>query len=434
MDLTPNRRAILRGACVLAGACALEVARVPAGRKNRAAAQDETPLAVALLDVHAERLEQLIASYAETQESEIEVTPLAYGELYSQLSLALTQRSPDFDVVSIDDPWIPQFASFLTPIDFAADISETIVPIAMQLARYPDEAAPCGLPWLGDAQFFAARPEWLEAGGQVEPASWDDVVAAAEAVGAELDPDDELASFAISTLTPHQIVNSFLPILRGYGKELIDPGTSIPQLDTPEAIEAVTVFQQLATMSPVESSATGSPSNIERFDAGIVAMMANFWSSARLATQEVEPVKESGPISCGQQPAQSGVDRKTMSGIWVAGIPIGSERPERARGFLLWLLSESTQRAIVDVTLPPVVAPVYADEAMIRTRPYLTQLLDLLASSTPRPRSPYYPQLELLLSSELAVMLDGQQSGEDAVRNANVAMREFLAREGVLEA
>jgi hypothetical protein len=38
------------------------------------------------------------------------------------------------------------------------------------------------------------------------------------------------------------------------------------------------------------------------------------------------------------------------------------------------------------------------------------------------------------LSSELAVMLDGQQSGEDAVRNANVAMREFLAREGVLEA
>ena len=123
-----------------------------------------------------------------------------------------------------------------------------------------------------------------------------------------------------------------------------------------------------------------------------------------------------------------------MSGIWLAAIPLGSERPMRARSFLQWLLSEPTQRSMVDVSLPPAMASIYEDDALIDARPYLPRLLDLLAGSTPRPRSPYYPQLELLLASELGAMRDGLQTGEDALRTANIAMREFLAREGVLEA
>jgi multiple sugar transport system substrate-binding protein len=252
-------------------------------------------------------------------------------------------------------------------------------------------------------------------------------------MAAELTADDDLAPFAISSLTPHQVVNSFLPILRGFGKELIDPETSIPQLDTPEALDAVMVFQQLAAMSPVESAATGAPNNVERFQVGSVAMMSNFWSAEMLAADEFEAVGSAGLIGCSPQPAQSGVERRSMSGIWIAAIPIGSEQPDRARVFLEWLLSVETQRAMVGAALPPVSAPTYADDELIETRPYLPQLLDLLAGSTPRPRSPYFPQLELLLAAELDTMLDGLQTGEDALRNANLAMREFLAREGVLE-
>jgi hypothetical protein len=88
---------------------------------------------------------------------------------------------------------------------------------------------------------------------------------------------------------------------------------------------------------------------------------------------------------------------------------------------------------MVEAALPPVSAPVYADNALIDAQPHLPQLLDLLAGSQPRPRSPFYPQLELLLATELASLLDSQQTGEEAIRKANIAMREFLVREGVLE-
>ena len=276
------------------------------------------------------------------------------------------------------------------------------------------------------------RPDWLQHDGLQAPISWNETVSSAGAIATTLVPDSGLAAFAISSLGPHQIVDSFLPILRGYGKDLIDPVTSVPQLDTAAALEAVQVFQQLAAMSPIESPATGEPSNTERFQAGSVAMMSNFWASGLLGAVEVEMAQDSGPIGCELQPAQVGSERRSMTGVWIAGIPVASERPERARSFLAWLISPETQRALVEVMLPPVSAPVYADDALIDAQPHLPQLLDLLAASTPRPRSPYYAQLELLLASELSSMLAGEQTGEIAVGNANLAMREFLVREGVL--
>ena len=401
--------------------------------RPRVGAQGNAPLAVAMLDVHADRLASVIDELTDEREREIEVTPFSYGELYSELSIALTQRSPKYDVVSLDDAWIPQFASFLTTVDLDGDMSDLIVPIAMKLSRYPDNADPCGHPWLGDSQFFATRPIWIAESGAAEPVTWDETVEAANSVNASLEAEQAIGGYAISTLSSQSLVESFLPVLRGCGTDLIDPETSVPQLDTPAALEAVTIFQQLANSGPTESAATGESSNIERFQIGDVAMMSNFWASSLLSTSEVETDRDSGPISCAMQPAQPGFERRSLSGVWIAGVPTGSEQPEQAITFLDWLLDSSTQRALLEVGLPPVLASHYGDGELVAAQPHLPELLDLLDRSTPRARSPYYVQLELLLATELEAMLEGVQSGQEAVRNANIAMREFLAREGVLE-
>lgn len=431
MSLSAKRRTFLGGAAGLIAAGALEYPKSKGPGGRRAKAQDDS-LSIAMLEVHAERLEPLIDAYAEQTDIDCAITPLAYGELYSQLSIALTQRSPDFDVVSLDDSWVPQFASFLQPFERLSATSSIVVPIAQELARYPSDATPCGVPWLGNAQFMVMRSDWLERFDQPEPSTWDETIEAASAITAALEPNEELAAFGISTLTPHALIDSFLPVLRGFGKDLIDPETSIPQLDTPEALGAVAVFQQLAAMSPVESAATGEPTNIDRFGSGELAMMSNFWSSDLLQATGGEGGRIAGPIGCAQQPAQASIDRRSMPGVWIAAIPVGSERTDRAREFVEWLVSLESQLAMVDALLPPIAAPAYVDDALIDRQPHLPQLLDLLAGATPRARSPYYPQLELLLATELERMLDGELTGEDAMRAANLAMREFLSREGVL--
>lgn len=387
-----------------------------------------------MLDRHWKAIEPLADDYAADAGIELKVSPLEYDELYTQLSLALTQRAGTFDVVLLSDAWIPQFATFLTQLDISSDQAAGFVPVSFELGRYPTDSLPCALPWLGETQFFVSRPEWLQRAGHVPPVTWDDTVECATVVAEQLEPDGDLAAFGIRSLDGHQLVDSFLPVLRGFGKNLIDTESSIPQLDTAEALAAMQVFMNLVALSPEESAAVDAPDNAERFAAGQISMMANFWSSDLLSARLEPPVSDAGPLASTLQPAQAGIEHRTMSGVWLAGIPVGSHAPDVARKFLGWLTGRECQAQLPELSLPPVLTDVLEDERLSERFPDLPVLLEMLEKATPRSRSPFYPQLELLVATELQHAVAGDESGEEAMKKANVALREFLVREGVLTA
>jgi multiple sugar transport system substrate-binding protein len=394
---------------------------------------EKTTLTLSLLDAQWEAIEESVEAYAEERGIEIDAKPFAYDELYSELSIALTQQAPTFDVVSLEDPWIPQFASFLVPLEANSELTEAFVPVCESLSHFPADAGACAVPWIGDVQFFGMRSEWLVRAEAALPETWDETVATASEIAAGLQPESDRSAFALSTLTGNDLVRSFLPILQGYGKTLIDEQTSVPQLDTPEALAAIEVFGALAELIPLESSAAGELTNAQRFESGDVAMMSNFWSSNLLESLQVKQTGEAGPIDSVAQPAQPGIPRQTMTGVWLLGIPLGSAVPDEAWMFLQWLAGFETQRRLPERALPPVRVDVYLDEGLGETVPVLPQLLELLESATPRPRSPFYPQLEQLIGGELGLVLSGEKSGAHALKDANVAIREYLVREGVLE-
>src|SRR5690349_3222950 len=93
--------------------------------------QQDEPLSIALLDRHWEVLEAPVGAYADASGVEIQASPYQFDELYSQLSLALTQRADTFDVAFLADPWVPQFASFLAPLEAPAELMEVFAPVAV---------------------------------------------------------------------------------------------------------------------------------------------------------------------------------------------------------------------------------------------------------------------------------------------------------------
>lgn len=436
MSIETTRRALLATALAWGGVVSRRLeSKAAAGQRPirpRAGQQDSNPLAIALLDDHWQALEPLAKQFTETSGIEIMATALNYDDLYGQVSLALTQRASTFDTVFLVDPWIPQFASFLAPIELSPSLVDAPAPVAIDLSRYPEAGRTCAMPWLGEIQFFVLRTDWLANAGQPPPENWDETVEATTAVAAGIDPENQLAAFGSRTRTGHDLVESFLPILRGYGKDLIDPNTSVPQLDTEPALAAMKTFLALVGYGPIESVATGEPSNAERFIAGQISMMANFWSSDLLAASAIDASADAGPIASKLQPSQPGLPRQAMTGIWLAGIPVGSVQPELARAFVDWVVSEPIQRLLPGVGLPPVRLDVLNDRELVTNFPELATVSAMLERATPRPRSPFYPQLEQLLATELQNALSGNVSGSDALRNANVAIRQFLVREGVI--
>ena len=123
-----------------------------------------------------------------------------------------------------------------------------------------------------------------------------------------------------------------------------------------------------------------------------------------------------------------------MTGVWLAGIPAGSLAVDAARGFLTWLSGRELQGQLPGLNLPPVRTDVLQDPKLSERFPDLPVLLGMLEDATSRPRSPFYPQLEELVATELQRALAGEVTGEQAMKNANVSIRQFLVREGVLTA
>lgn len=437
MTISITRRVLLGTAVVLGQAVTASTNRgVPAdqGALQIAMAQQETTtLSIAMLDEHWTVLEPLVTAFRDASGIELDVTPLGYADLYSQISLALTQRASTFDIVFLTDAWIPQFASFLTVLDIAPEGVDALPQAVLDLGRYPEQAAMCAVPWLGETQFFALHPDWLARAGVEAIDDWDEVVVAVSRIAGDIDPQSDLAAFGMRMHAEHELVDSFLPILRGFGKTLIDAETNIPQLDTAPALAAMDVFLTLMKFSPIEGKAAGDPSNAVLFEQGQISMMANFWASDLLAARSVDTQHDAGPIATILQPAQSGIPRQALMGLWLAGIPIGSLQPDVATRFIVWLLSPELQQSLPDLGLPPVRTDTLEDASLIAMYPELAVIREMLANATSRGRSPYYPQLEHLLATELSKAVAGETSGADALKDANLALRQFLVREGVLD-
>lgn len=432
MNSRTSRRHLLKASLALPVTAVGSSSRATRLPGASSASAEEPRLTVAMLDSHWSAVSSLVDQFTSERRIEIEPKTYAYGELYSQLNLALTQQAPTFDVVSISDPWMPQFASFLVPIMVTQKEVDTFVPVAVSLGRYPESSPFTGMPWLGEAQFFGFHRDWLDGYQLQPPETWVETVDSAEMIAAEISDDSDRWALAITSLTEHDLVDSFLPILRGFGKEMIDPATSVPQLETPEALSAIVVFERLAALSPVETGAADEIANTQRFEQATVAMMANFWSSGMLDSRIGESSGESVVPSGMFQPAEVPVPRLSMTEVWMLGIPIGSLLPDQALAFVEWLVSTDVQSQLPSSGLPPTLTATYADDELVAAYPELPMLHDFLASATPRPRSPFYPQLEMMLGTELKNVLSGKKSGSTALKDANIGIRAFLVREGVI--
>lgn len=428
-----SRRTVVRCLVggVLGGSIVGTLGRGGSGR-NVDASPDSPSLSIAMLDRHWVDLQEAIDGYAHGRGISIRVDPLPLGALYETANLVLTQTGNAYDLMILPDQWIPQFASFLTPVSVPQAIETDYVPSAWQVARHPADGPTVGLPWSMEVQVFGMQNDLRSTLGISAPESWDDTLGVVTAIDALDSTATGGAGFGMRTSTSYDMFESFLPILRGYGRDLLDPATQIPRLDTAESVASLEMFLALARSSPAESSGIGEPTNVDRFVRGEIAMMSNLWSRHLLETDPIPVRSPAAGIDVRRQPAQPGVARGVLAGIWIAAIPLGSMNPEVALAFGHWLIDETMQRSMTDLHLLPVRQSMFPSELPGGDQTAETWK-QLAVAATPRLRSPYYAQVEQLVASEVGRALQGIVSPAEAMKQANLAVRAFLLREGVLD-
>ena len=66
-----------------------------------------------------DRIRNVSAAYTASTGTAVEVLELPYDQSFQKLQIALSQKTDAYDLASLDDPWIPQFAGnkFLVNLD-----------------------------------------------------------------------------------------------------------------------------------------------------------------------------------------------------------------------------------------------------------------------------------------------------------------------------
>lgn len=433
-----NRRTLLKGA--IAGAAAASVG-VASKRSTFAAPAylQSTNIVFAITDGDAPKIQPLIDDYQKANNVTIEMQPNPYANLLEKLTLNLTQTTGAYDIVSLDDPWIPQFGGgqFLMNLQELMDakglaVDEDFVPELLALGDFPAGTGLRGIPWVGNVQVFAWRTDALEDAGLSVPKTWDDVLKVAQTI-TDAKGAEGLYGIGLRGQAGNPAATSFLPVLRGYGVDLFDENWE-PQLETDQAKAAMATQLALAKLAPPGVENVGHAENGRNMSEGLIAQSADIWPDQLLQIYDPEVSKVVGLVDIGGEPAQEGVAPANMTGNWLLGIPEGSEKADAALDFIVWFTAPEQQlRLLLDQNIPATRLSVLENPEAVEKLPFLPGLLAAGRNAVPRPRTPLYNAVEAIYGRYVAEAIAGQTTGDDALANANKEIRELMVREGVLK-
>lgn len=432
-----NRRSLVKGVAGGVAAAGLGAASKRSTFAAPAYLQGST-IVFTLTDGDAPRIQPLIDDYQAANNVTIEVQPNPFANLLEKLTLNLTQATGAYDVVSMDDPWMPQFAGgeFLMNLQELMDsrgiaADEDFIPELLALGDFPAGSGLRGIPWVGNVQVFAWRTDVLEDAGLTVPKTWDEVLSAAQAITDKSGPEG-LYGIGLRGQAGNPAATSFLPVLRGYGVDLFDENWE-PQLETPQAQAAMATQLALAKLAPPGVENVDHAQNGINMYEGVIAQSADIWPDQLLQIYDPELSKVVGMVDIGGEPAEEGVSPANMTGNWLLGIPEGSQNAEAALDFILWFTAPEQQlRLLMDQNIPATRFSVMENPEAVEKLPFLPGLLAAGRNALPRPRTPYYNAVEAIYGRYVAEAIAGQITGDDALANANREIRELMVREGVL--
>ncbi|HEU5130681.1 MAG TPA: extracellular solute-binding protein, partial [Pyrinomonadaceae bacterium] len=280
------------------------------------------------------------------------------------------------------------------------------------------------LPYVGNSQLFFYRKDLFEKHSLNPPATWDDVLAAAKTIQ-EKETGSGMYGYVMRAAQGNAAVADFMPIFWAFGGEMFDANGK-PTVNSPEGIAALEFMLQLGKYSP-----PGYPSfNADEVGAhllqGTAAMSIN-WPVWISAFNDPSRSKVIGKMEFTNLPGAKKLGQAEI-GNWLIAIPRYSKNAEAATDFLLWATSPEQMKLSALRGNPPTRRSLFKDAELVAKNPAYPAQLRSLESSRPRPRTPYWNEIENAFGIFLSKANSGELSSAEAMNQANAEIEKILQR------
>jgi multiple sugar transport system substrate-binding protein len=382
-------------------------------------------------------LKAVAPTYESKAGVDIEIVELPYADLYSKLVTTFQANEATYDLVMLDDPWMPKFGTDGSLQDLGQfgiardpDIAGVIYDVgtwppprgAVPPGQESKTAQLLGVTIVGNVEMFMYRNDIQT----TAPATWEDVLAAAQA-----NDSDTLAGYVIRGKATNPVVADFLPILWSFGGDVFDENWNVV-IDSDESMAAVNFLvndlKAVAQDGPAETDAADR----SRLVANGEGLQSTVWPGEVTDitnNQEVSPNRDK--ISYIPMPAGPSGKGFGMMGNWLLAIPKASTKGQAAAEFIKWMTQADTQKTYAEKGGIPSRTSILNDATLGAANPYFQALAESLAAGPNwRPRTDQWNAVETALGTHLNAALAGTEETDAAISAAADEIRGIMQAAG----
>jgi len=388
--------------------------------------------------VEGDALKQAAQDYEKQTGIHINIAEFPYANLFEKELIDLNARTGAYDLIMLDDPWFPKFASLnvltdLTPLLQARGKNgpdDDFVATSVALCREPFQTGSLyALPYVGNSQLFFYRKDLFQKHNLKEPATWDDVLAAAQTIGGQetngAPGGGKVYGYVMRAAQGNAAVADFMPIFWAFGGEMFD-GNGQPTVNSAEGIAALKFMIELGKYAPPGYASFNADEVGAHLLQGTAAMSIN-WPAWISSFSDTSKSKVTGKMEFGQLPGAKNPGRAEIGNCLIA-IPRDAKNVNAGMDFLLWATSREQMKLSAQRGNPPTRKSLFTDAELVAKFPSYAAQLRSLESSRPRPRTPLWNEIENAFGIYLSKANSGELTAEDAMNQANAEIKRIVDR------
>jgi multiple sugar transport system substrate-binding protein len=347
------------------------------------------------------------------------------GDLYKKQLLSLTTGAR-YDVLFIDEPWVPPLAEFLTPLDdrLKEVDAEDFVPTTLAAGAF--DGRQYALPVDPNVQILIYRRDLFAQKRLPPPATWDDLVAAAKGFH---DPARQHYGIAITASNDVQTLLYMLLAMWSYGAEVLDAkGRSA--LNNEAGRKGLQVYLELLKYAPPGVRSYTFADVNKAMQLGQAAMAIQWASGAKVMEDKNRSVA-AGKLGYAVVPR--GTRQTPMRGVWTIAIARSSPRQDAAWTFAQWLSGREFGRAAV--RYPSALSAIHSPRISVlqepgtqEVLPYAPALLESLKIAKERPRLRQFADIQEHLRLTAAKLTAGELTPDTALKAMEAGISDRLGR------
>jgi multiple sugar transport system substrate-binding protein len=317
-----------------------------------------------------------------------------------------------FDVLNIDVAWTSEFAAagWISPLDPGRFPLHSLLPPVVDTATYDGRLY--AVPYVTNAGLLLYREDVLAKEGVAPPRTWAELERQARTIAPKYGLDGYAGQFL-----PYEglTVNAAEAVYSAGGTILGDEGERVT-VNSEAAREGIGFLADGVRDGwiPKKALTYKEEESKQAFQDGHLLFLRN-WPYAYVGASG-KGSAVAGKVGAVPLPGPDGPGTSVLGGSNLA-VNTHARHPDSAARLIAYLTTERAQRQVLTKgALPPVRAALYQDPELIREFPYLPTLRASVLAAAPRPKSPRYDQVSLVVQAVVHDAMTGHETPSAAVR------------------